>query len=139
MPPYPPAPAVRHEERIGKLERGLAVLERIVEQLVAGMDAEHKAIRESRAEDRLAMKELGEKMERSVASLAGEMKKLAERNAAVDASVIAKQSQAIGAIAMTRWIVGTALTIGALVLTYHAGLDSGPRQHQKQYHARLMQ
>jgi trans-aconitate methyltransferase len=134
-----PAPSVRHEERIGKLERDLAVLERIVEQLVAGMDAEHKAIRESRAEDRLALKELGEKMERSVASLADEMKRLAERNAAVDASVLAKQSQALGAIAVTRWIVGTALTIGALVLTYHAGQDSSPRQDRKPYHARLMQ
>lgn len=139
MPPYPPAPAVRHEERIGKLERDLAVLERIVEQLVAGMDAEHKAIRESRQEDRVALKELGEKMERSVASLADEMKRLAERNAAIDASVLAKQSQALGAIAVTRWIIGTALAAGMLILTYQAGERNGPRENQKQYHARLMQ
>lgn len=139
MPPYPPAPAVRHEERIGKLERDLAVLERIVEQLVAGMDAEHKAVRESRQEDRVALKELGEKMERSVASLADEMKRLAERNAAIDASVLAKQSQALGAISVTRWIIGTALAVGMLLLTYHAGESNRPRESQKQYHARLMQ
>ena len=114
---------MRHDERIGKLERDLAKLEGIVEQLVAGMDAEHRAMKESRQEDRLALKELGEKMERSVAGLADEMKRIAERNAAIDNSVLAKQSQALGAIAVTRWIVGTALAVATLVIAYEAGAN----------------
>jgi hypothetical protein len=114
---------VRHDERIGKLERDLAKLEGIVEQLVAGMDAEHRAMKESRQEDRLALKELGEKMERSVAGLADEMKRIAERNSAIDNSVLAKQSQALGAIAVTRWIVGTALAVATLVIAYEAGAN----------------
>jgi hypothetical protein len=114
-------PSVQAEERIGKLERDLAKLEGIVEQLVAGMDAEHRAMKEIRHEDRLALKDLGEKMERSVAGLASEMKRLAERNAAVDSTVLAKQSEAIGALSATRWIIATVLTGTALFLAYQAG------------------
>lgn len=115
---------MRHDERIGKLERDLAKLEGIVEQLVAGMGAEHRAMKEGRQEDRLALKELGEKMERSVSGLADEMKRIAERNAAIDNSVLAKQSQALGAIAVTRWIVGTALAAGTLAVAYQAGVST---------------
>lgn len=109
------------QERISKLERGLTRLETIVEQLVSGMDADHKAMQEVRKEDRDALKELGAKMERSVAGLADEMKKLAERSSIIDNNVLAKQSQALGAIAATRWIIGTALAFGALVIAYQAG------------------
>jgi len=98
------------QERISKLERGLTRLETIVEQLVVGMD-----------KDRDALKELGRKMEQSVASLAEEMKKLAERSSNIDNTVLAKQSQALGAIAATRWIIGTAIAFGALIIAYQAG------------------
>lgn len=135
MQQIPPAPPVRHDERIGKLERDLAKLEGIVEQLVAGMDAEHRAMKESRQEDRAALKELGERMERSVASLADEMKKLADRNAAVDASVLSKQSQALGAIAVTRWIVGTAIALGGFILMYQAGQNSNYAEPHGQHGA----
>jgi len=135
----PPAPPVRQEERIGKLERDLAKLEGIVEQVVSGMDAEHRAMKESRKEDREALKELGEKMERSVSELAAEMKKLADRNAAIDASVLAKQSQALGAIAVTRWIIGTAIAAGALVLTYQAGENRSEPEEKAQFIVRLDQ
>jgi len=121
MPLIPPAPSVQAEERIGKLERDLAKLEGIVEHLVSGMATEHQAMREIRQEDRLAMRDLGEKMERSVTGLATEMKRLAERNAAVDSTVMAKQSEALGAISATRWIIGTILTAAALLLAYQAG------------------
>jgi hypothetical protein len=134
-----PAPPVRQEERIGKLERDLAKLEGIVEQLVAGMDAEHRAMKESRKEDREALKELGEKMERSVSELAAEMKKLADRNAAIDASVLAKQSQALGAIAVTRWIIGTAIAAGILVLTFQAGEHRREPEEKAQLIVRLDQ
>ena len=117
----PPACAVRHDERISKLERDLAKLETIVEQLVGGMEAEHQAMRESRKEDRAALKELGDKMERSVAGLAEEMKKLADRNASIDAGVLAKQSQALGGLAVARWIIATAMTAAALAMAYQAG------------------
>lgn len=135
MQQIPPAPPVRHDERIGKLERDLAKLEGIVEQLVAGMDAEHRAMKESRQEDRAALKELGERMERSVASLAEEMKKLADRNAAVDAGVLSKQSQALGAIAVTRWIVGTAIALGGFILMYQAGQNSNHAEPHRQHSA----
>lgn len=135
----PPAPAVRQEERIGKLERDLAKLEGIVEQLVASMDAEHRAMKESRQEDRLALKELGEKMERSVSELASEMKKLAERNAAIDKEVLKKQSQALGAIAVTRWIVGTALAVATLVIAYEAGANKKEPESKTQFIVRLDQ
>ena len=121
-----PAAPVRHEERIRDLERSLARLEGIVEQLAGAMDAEHRMMKESRAEDRLALKELGEKMERSVSGLAGEMKKLAERSAAVDAGVLAKQSQALGAIAVTRYIIGTGLAVGMFALAFQAGQSRPP-------------
>jgi hypothetical protein len=134
-----PAPPVRQEERIGKLERDLAKLEGIVEQLVAGMDAEHRAMKESRKEDREALKGLGEKMERSVSELAAEMKKLADRNAAIDSSVLAKQSQALGAIAVTRWIIGTAIAAGILVLTFQAGEHRREPKEKAQFIVRLDQ
>jgi hypothetical protein len=134
-----PAPPVRQEERIGKLERDLAKLEGIVEQLVAGMDAEHRAMKESRKEDREALKGLGEKMERSVSELAAEMKKLADRNAAIDSSVLAKQSQALGAIAVTRWIIGTAIAAGILVLTFQAGEHRREPKEEARFTARLDQ
>ena len=121
-------PAVRHDERIGKLERDLAKLEGIVAQLVTGMDAEHRAMKESRKEDRLALKELGEKMERSVSQLASEMQKMAERNSIVDNGVLAKQSQALGAIAVTRWIVGTIISAGVLLVAYSTGRNGNPTQ-----------
>lgn len=129
----PAGSPVRHDERIGKLERDLAKLEGIVEQLVSGMDAEHRAMKESRQEDRAALKELGERMERSVAGLAEEMKRLADRNAAVDSTVLSKQSQALGAIAVTRFIIGTALAVAALLATYQAGQNGRhiePQSHR---------
>jgi len=123
----------RQDERISRLERDLAKLEAVVERLVAGMGAEHAAMKESRQEDRAALKELGEKMEKSVTGLAEEMKRLADRNAAIDASVLAKQSQALGAIGATRWIVATALAMGALFLTYQAGQDDKRSEPQSQH------
>jgi trans-aconitate methyltransferase len=123
---------VRQDERISKLERDLAKLEAMVEQLVSTMNAEHRMMKESRQEDRLALRDLGEKMERSVASLADEMKRLADRNAAIDTNVLTTQSQALGAIAVARWIVGTALAAGALFLAYQAGESSKPAEPQIQ-------
>ena len=126
---------MRHDERIGKLERDLAKLEGIVEQLVTGMDAEHRAMKESRKEDRLALKELGEKMERSVSQLASEMQKMAERNSAIDNGVLAKQSQALGAIAVTRWIVGTIISAGVLLVAYSTGRNGKPSEIPAQHSA----
>lgn len=132
---------VRQDERISKLERDLAKLEAMVEQLVSTMNAEHRMMKESRQEDRLALRDLGEKMERSVASLADEMKRLADRNATIDTNVLTTQSQALGAIAVARWIVGTALAAGALFLAYQAGESNRhvePPRHQLQWHQGLM-
>lgn len=125
------------EQRIMKLERDLGKLEVVVEQLVSGMSAEHQAMKESRAEDRAALKDLGERMERSVTSLADEMKRLAERNATIDREVLAKQSQALGAIAVTRWIVGTALAVAMLVIAYESGRNKvAPSSVQPQLQGR---
>lgn len=119
----PAGPVVRTEERISALERDLARLESVVERLVLGMDAERQAMKESRQEVWIALKDLGDKMERSVTGLADEMKKLADRNAAIDSQVLAKQSQALGAISATRWIIGTAIAVSGLVFAYHAGQE----------------
>ena len=125
--------AVRHDERIGKLERDLAKLEGIVEQLVAGMDAEHRAMKESRKEDRLALKDLGEKMERSVSQLAAEMQKMADRNSVIDKGILSKQSQALGAIAVTRWIVGTIISVSVLAVAYSTGSSRRPPEILQQH------
>jgi citrate synthase len=125
--------AVRHDERIGKLERDLAKLEGIVEQLVAGMDAEHQAMKESRKEDRLALKDLGEKMERSISQLAAEMQKMADRNSVIDKGILSKQSQALGAIAVTRWIVGTIISVSVLVVAYSTGRSNRPPEVLQQH------
>jgi hypothetical protein len=122
-----PVRAVRTDERIGKLERDLAKLEGIVDTLAVSVDAEHRAMKENRQEDRLALKELAQRMERSVATLAEEMKKIAERNATIDNSVVAKQSQTTGAIEAAKYIIGTAIAAGALFMSYQAGVN-------KEYH-----
>ncbi len=126
-PVFPAVDQVRgqQEERIGKLEKDLAKLEVIVERVISGMEEEHKAMRESRQEDRLAMKELGNKMEKSVSDLAVEMKKIAERNAEVDSKVLAKQSRNEGAVGLGLWVMKTALALAALVIAYDAGRNRG--------------
>lgn len=129
-----PAPARRwmgqHEPRIGNLERGLAVLETIVEKLAASMDAEHRAMKEARREDRAAMKKLGEQMEEAIKSLTAKLEKVAERNAAIDSSLLEGQSQAKGAFAGANWafnafvaLVGVFLAGGSLLMAYRAGSD----------------
>lgn len=112
---YPAGFPVRQEERINRLERDLAVLEGIVENVVKTMAAEHQAMRENRHEDRVALKELGDKMEKSVTELAKEIKSLAKKETAND-----------GALSFGRWIVGTALTLGALIIAYQAGKNNEP-------------
>lgn len=116
MPSTPPASQVRQEERISRLERDLSVLESIVENVVKSMAAEHQAMREARQEDRAALKELGDKMEKSVASLAQEIKTLARKETAND-----------GALSFGKWMVGTALTVGALIIAYQAGRNNEAR------------
>ena len=115
---------MRHEERIIRLERDLAKLEGIVESVVNGMAAEHQVMRENRQEDRKALKELGDKMERSVATLAAEIKTLAEKGASIDSQVLAKQSQALGALAFGRWVVGTVIAFAAIMIAYQSGRNN---------------
>lgn len=104
---------VRQEERISRLETDLARLEISVQNLVSGMEAEHRAMRENRHEDRVALKELGDKMEKSVTALAEEIKLLAKKDVAND-----------GALLFGRWAIRTVLTIGALVIAYQAGRNN---------------
>jgi hypothetical protein len=125
---------MRHEERIANLERGLARLEGIVERLAGSMNAEHAAMKESRQEERAAIRELGDKMEKSVAELAGQIKVLADKSANIDTVVLSKQSQALGALSFARWSITTALTVAALVIAYQAGVanNSSPEPQQVQ-------
>jgi hypothetical protein len=105
-------------------------LETLVGQLVTRMDNDHKAALDTRKDDRASIKELGERMERagekmeeSVSSLAGEMKKLAERTATND-------NKAAGALDAGRWIVATLLGVGTLAvgaLGLHAAYQAGQR------------
>lgn len=110
--------------RISKLEQGQTRLETLVGQLAAAMDADNKARAETRREDRDALRELVGRMERSVVGLADEMKKLADRNAAVDASVLAKQSQASGAVDTAKYIIGTLLVVAGIAIAYQEGKHS---------------
>lgn len=122
---------MRHEERIIRLERDLAKLEGIVESVVNGMAAEHQVMRENRQEDRKALKELGDKMERSVATLAAEIKTLAEKGASIDSQVLAKQSQALGALAFGRWAVATIIALAAIMIAYQSGKNNELRNLQE--------
>jgi hypothetical protein len=124
MPLTRPARQVLNSARIAKLERDLTKLETIVESLVTGMKAEHEAMKEDRREDRDALRELGRKMEQSVASLTDEMKKLADRSSSVDRDVLTKQSQAAGAVFLGRWAITTLLGAGMLIVAYQAGNKS---------------
>ena len=109
------------QERIGKLESGLARVEVTVEQLADVVASEHKTNQETRREDRIELKSYMDRMEKSVSSLGDDMKKIAERTSAVDSSVLIKQSQATGAIEAARWIGGALVAILSLVLSYQAG------------------
>jgi len=111
----------QHQERISKVETGLVRLEVTVEQLAGAMASEHKANQEGRREDRAELKEHITRMEKSVTGLTDGMQKLAERTATVDSNVLAKQSQASGAVDTARWIIATLLVIFALILSYQQG------------------
>ena len=92
-----------------------------VEQLANTVASEHKASQEVRREDRIELKGHITRMEKSVVDLAGEMQKLAERTAAVDNSVLTKQSQASGAVSTAKWITATLLAFCAVILAYQQG------------------
>ena len=109
------------QERIGKLESGLVRLEVTVDQLAGVVKTEHTANQEIRRQDREELKEHVNRMDKSVTTLTEEIKKIAERTSAVDNSVLAKQSQASGAVDAAKWIAGTLATVLGLVLTYQAG------------------
>lgn len=109
------------QERIGKLESGLVRLEVTVQQLAGVVSSEHTTNQEIRKQDREELKEHVNRMDKSVTVLTEEIKKIAERTSAVDNSVLARQSQASGAVDAAKWIAGTLATVLGLVLTYQAG------------------
>jgi hypothetical protein len=109
------------QERISRVEQGLARVEVTVEQLADVVASEHRTNQETRKEDRIELKSYMDRMEKSVTSLGDDMKKIAERTSAVDSSVLIKQSQASGAVDTARWIIATLLVIVGLVMAYHQG------------------
>lgn len=121
----PRRPPVRAEERITNLERGMVRLETIVDRLVSSMDEERKSAKESRQELWGSLKELGEKMEKSVTGLAEEMKRMAEKRDAVDSQVLTRQSQDQGAIQAAKYIVGILLSVAALTGAFRMGENRG--------------
>lgn len=129
----PAGPEMRqHEQRIGSLERGLAVLEAIVQRMADSMDAEHQAAKELRQEDRAAMRRLGEQMNQSITILAEKIEKMAERNAATDKGVLDEQSRTRGVVAGASWagnvfvsVVGLLVAVGSLAIAYQAGIRTG--------------
>lgn len=94
--------------RLLALEKNMVHLETLFGQFVTRMDSDHKAMQKVREEDRESFRELGQKMEKSVSDLAGEMKKIADRTASND-------NKAAGALDAGRWIVGTLLGVGTLI------------------------
>ncbi len=124
---------MRPEERIGALERDLGKLEAVVESLVSGMEKEHKAMKESRQEDRDSLRRLGEKMESTVSGLAEEMKKLAEKSSKIDSLILNNQSKALGAIDAGRWVVTLVLSLAGLLIAYQAGQNnSNDKKYQRE-------
>jgi len=131
--PSLPATAVREpdQKRIDRLEGDLvslqtnmAVLEKVVDNMVS-----------LRQDDRTAMKELGERMEKSVASMAEEIKRQADRTATADRDMIAEQAKGRGAKEATSYVVATLLTVfglfiglGGLIVSFQAGKNSTPRE-----------
>ena len=129
----------QHEQRISNLERGLAVLETVVERLAASMDAEHRAQKEARQEDRAAMRRLGEQMESSVTILTEKMEKMAEKNISTDRGIIEEQSRTRGAFAGANWALNTFVAVAGLLfvaggffLAYQAGSNSNtPENYER--------
>ena len=126
----------QHEQRISNLERGLAVLETVVERLAASMDAEHRAQKEARQEDRAAMRRLGEQMESSITILTEKMEKMAEKNISTDRGIIEEQSRTRGAFAGAHWVLNTFVAVAGLLfvaggffLAYQAGSNSNTPEH----------
>lgn len=126
----------QHEQRISTLERGLAVLETVVERLAASMDAEHRAQKEARQEDRAAMRRLGEQMESSITILTEKMEKMAEKNISTDRGIIEEQSRTRGAFAGANWALNTFVAVAGLLfvaggffLAYQAGSNSNTPEH----------
>lgn len=123
-------PGVDDDQRLRTLERDLGRLEGVVESLVASVRMEHETARAARADDRQALNELGERMERAVTGLADEVKKLAQDSAKQDAVIGAKQASTDGALGISRWIFATALTI-AMLLTSWLGSKAGSGRLQE--------
>lgn len=126
----------QHEQRISSLERGLAVLEAIVQRMAESMTAEHQAAKELRQEDRAAMRRLGEQMGESITILTEKMEKMAEKSAAVDKGVLDEQSRTRGVVTGASWagnvfvaVAGLVLTVGSIVLAYQAGQRNGEPDH----------
>lgn len=126
----------QHEQRISNLERGLAVLETVVERLAASMDAEHRAQKEARQEDRAAMRRLGEQMKSSITILAEKMEKMAEKSISTDRGIIEEQSRTRGAFAGANWVLNTFVAVAGLLfaaggffLAYQAGSNSNTPEH----------
>lgn len=117
-------PLVDSDQRLRTLERDLGRLEGVVESLVASVRMEHETARTARADDRQALAELGERMERAVSGLADEVKKLAKDSAKQDAVISTKQATTDGALGVSRWIFATALTL-AMLLTSWLGSKAG--------------
>jgi hypothetical protein len=115
---------VDHEQRLRTMERDLGRLEGVVESLVSSVRMEHETARNARADDRVALNELGERMERAFSGLAEEVKKLATDSAAQDAMISAKQANTDGAIGISRWLFASALSV-ALLLTSWLGSRAG--------------
>lgn len=137
--PVPAGPEVRqHEERIGRLERGLAVLEALVGRLVSSMDAEREASKESRQEDRAALRRLGEKMETSATILTEKMEKIARENASMDSTVQSEQSKARGAFVGAGWVLSALMGVASLAIAYQSAFGNKmPEQYRAPHESRL--
>ena len=108
--------SVDQDQRFRTLERDLGRLEGVVESLVSSVRMEHETARAARADDRLALSELGETMEKAVSGLAEEVKKLAKESAKQDATISMKQANSDGAIGFSRWLLNSGIGIAALII-----------------------
>ena len=106
------------DQRLRTLERDLGRLEGVVESLVGSIRMEHETARAARADDRQAMNELGERMERAVVGLADEVKRLATNAAQQESTLLKHQAGSDGAWGISRWLFASALTVAMLLVSW---------------------
>jgi type I site-specific restriction endonuclease len=111
---------VDNEQRIRTLERDLGRLEGIVESLVTTVRVEYETARQARVDDRQAMNELGNRMEKVVENLAKEIREVATTTAKQSEELATQQAILANTASLSRWLFASVVAILTLTVSYAA-------------------